>query len=200
MAAASATTLAQMSFKEFLGTHFENEHMEWVNGEVVPMAPVSDVHQHIAGFLISILRPFVEHGDLGVIMHEPFQMKLGQDLPSRAPDVLFISKKRLSRLKKVYLDGPADLVIEVISPGSAAIDRGEKFLDYEQGGVQEYWIIHPSKKRVEFFRRVKGAFRPVIADDEGFYTSGAIKGLWIKTDWLWRRPTVLEVLKTWKLT
>jgi Uma2 family endonuclease len=200
MALSSTTT--HVTFEEFLRLDLENPHVEWVNGEIVPMAPVSDAHQDIAGLLYATLRAYVERWDLGIVRHEPFQMKLGPGLPSRAPDILFVAKKRLSRVKKVYVDGPADLVIEVISPGSAAIDRGEKFNEYDEGGVREYWIVDSARRRADFYRRDRGALRAVVADDDNVYRSIAIKGLWIRTEWLWSRPLpkLLEIQRAWKLT
>jgi len=43
-------------------------------------------------------------------------------------------------LKHTYPDGPADLAIEIVSEESRLRDRGEKFAEYEVGGVKEYWI------------------------------------------------------------
>ena len=39
------------------------------------------------------------------------------------------------------MNGAADICIEVISPESVIRDRGEKFEEYERGGVGEYWIF-----------------------------------------------------------
>lgn len=46
-------------------------------------------------------------------------------------------------MKETYLDGPADLVVGIVSPDSVGRDRGEKFYEYAQGGVPEYWLIDP---------------------------------------------------------
>src|SRR5205807_2465318 len=100
----------------------ENQHVEWVDGEVIPMPPVGDTHQDFGGWLLALLRVYVDAGQLGAVRYEPFQMKTGPNLPGRAPDIFFVSKKNLSRLKKNHLQGPADVVIEIISPGSTAVD------------------------------------------------------------------------------
>lgn len=138
----------------------ENRHTEWVNGEVVEMPPVSYAHGRMTIFLTTLLNSYVEAKGLGVVMNEPFQMKAGPDLPGRSPDVLFVSKENAPRLKKLQLEGPADLVIEVISPESRARDRGEKFHEYEQAGVGEYWLIDPERKRSEFYGAGRGPHVP----------------------------------------
>src|SRR5436305_5745716 len=118
---------ARISYQEFLRREREDNHVEWVDGEIVMMAPISDEHDDVAGFLYALLRAFVEFHELGVVKQEPYQMKTGPKLPGRAPDVRYLAKKNLSRLKKTHVAGPADLVIEVISPGSRGIDRGAKY-------------------------------------------------------------------------
>ncbi|HXP61360.1 MAG TPA: Uma2 family endonuclease [Dongiaceae bacterium] len=191
---------AQVSFDQFLVWPGENQHVEWVNGEVVPMSPVTEPHEDISGFLYSLLRLFAEGHRLGRVYSEPFVMKTGPDLPGRCPDVLFIAKKHQARVKRLYVEGPADLVVEVISPGSRTIDRGKKFHEYEQGGVPEYWLIDPERKRVEFYQRDQdGIYRAVPAGADGSYRSRALPGLWLKVGWLWQRPPLLSVLAEWKL-
>jgi Uma2 family endonuclease len=191
-----------LTYEEFLNWEGENQHVEWVNGKVVFMSPVSARHQEIGLFLLSVLKYFVEAHRLGSILYDPFQMKTGADLPGRAPDILFVATKNLGRLKPNHLEGPADLVVEIISPGSRTVDRGEKFYEYEQGGVPEYWLIDPDRKQAEFYQRGEdGIFRLIPVGNEGRYRSKALEGLWLKADWLWQRPLppVLDVLKEWKL-
>ena len=72
----SATpTAVKVSYEEFLASLDDETPAEWVNGEVVPMSPVSDEHQLVASFLLTLLKHYVEHHALGVVLYEPFQMK-----------------------------------------------------------------------------------------------------------------------------
>jgi Uma2 family endonuclease len=191
---------ARVSFQEFLVWPGENQHVEWVNGKVVPMSPVTEPHEDISGFLYSVLRLFVESHRLGRVYSEPFVMKTGPDLPGRCPDVLFIARQHQARVKRLYVEGPADLVIEVISPGSRAVDRGKKFHEYEQGGVPEYWLIDPERKQAEFYQRGEdGIYRLAPAGADGIYRSRALAGLWLNIQWLWQRPPLLSVLGEWRL-
>ena len=195
-------TLPRMSYEDFLAWDGANQHVEWVNGEIVPMPPVGNIHQDLKGFLLSVVRTYVSYRKLGAVRDDPFQMKAGPDLPSRAPDIQFISKKRLSRLRENFYDGPADLVIEIISPASRVVDRGEKFYEYEQAGVREYWLLDPQRKQAEFYRLGRdGVFHPVSPDADGIFRSSVIKGLWISLDWLWQMPlpSEIEVFKAWGL-
>lgn len=111
-------------------------------------------------------------------------------------------KQEPARLKRLYLDGPADLVVEIISPGSRGVDRGDKFYEYEQGGVPEYWLIDPDRKQAEFYLRGEdGIHRPAPVGKDGVDHSQVLPGLWLKVDWLWQEPLppLLDVLREWKM-
>jgi Uma2 family endonuclease len=191
-----------MSYRQFLEAAHEANHVEWINGEVVEMPPIGEDHDRLDAFLIRLLGEFLEHFAIGELRHEPFNMRTGPSLPGRSPDVLFVAKKNLRRLRKTHLAGPADLAIEIVSPGSRAIDRGDKYFEYEKGGVGEYWILDPQRKRAEFYQRDReGLYRLVPADDAGVYRSRAMKGLWVREKWLWYPfPTLATVRREWGLT
>jgi Uma2 family endonuclease len=192
----------RMSYAKFLVSDEIDPHTEWVNGAVVPIAPVSDAHCDQQVFLLAILGILVDAHDLGKLRMEPFQMKTGPNLPGRAPDILFVAKKNVSRLKKNHLEGPADLVVEIISPGSKSIDRGDKYYEYEAGGVKEYWLIDPLRKQAEFYLLGRDRRYQLAPTKDGVFHSVVLKGLWLEVAWLWKnpRPSVLAVAKQWKLT
>jgi Uma2 family endonuclease len=191
----------RMSYREFISRFDDGRHIEWINGEVVEMPPIGEAHDRLDVFLLRLLGEFLEHHPLGELRHDPFNMKTGPNLPGRAPDILFVSNKNRKRLKKTYLQGPADLVIEIISPGSEAIDRGDKFYEYEEGGVSEYWLIDPQRKRAEFYRLdKKRRFQLYPADADKVYRAAVIPGLWIKEEWLWFPfPLLSAVRGEWQL-
>jgi Uma2 family endonuclease len=191
-----------MTYEEFLEWDGDNPHVEWVNGEVIPMAPISDAHASLTMFLGGILQTFAAETKTGIVRADPFQMKAGPGLPGRAPDLMFVLEHRRPRIKRTYLDGPADLVVEVISPGNRGVDRGEKYVEYEQGGVPEYWLLDPERQTHEFYQlRPNGLYEMAIVPPDGIYRSSAVNGLWIKPAWLWQdpRPTVISVAKEWGL-
>ncbi len=192
---------ARITYEEFLAQTSDGTLAEWVDGEVITMT-VSYDHQRLVIFLTKLLSTWAESREVGEVFAEPFQMKTSPDLPGRAPDVFFVSKKRLSRVRHHHYEGPADLVIEIISPESRNRDRGEKFYEYEQGGVKEYWLIDPQRQQAEFYQRSKkGIYQVVQPDAQGLYHSAILKGLWLKVDWLWQEPLphLMKVLKEWGL-
>ena len=54
--------------------------------------------------------------------------------------------------------GAPDLVVEVISPGTAKYDRGRKKDMYEKYGVREYWIVNPADRVIEQYLLTEGRF------------------------------------------
>lgn len=187
-----------ISYEAFLEWADEDTWAEWVDGHVIVMSPVSTRHQDIAGFFETLLRIYSEERDLGHVFSAPYQMKLDN---GREPDVLFVAEEHSDRLQENYLDGPADLVVEIVSPTSGPRDRGDKFYEYEAGGVPEYWLVDPEREQLEVYQRVDERYRPVRADEDGAYHSEAVPGFWLKDDWLWQEPLpkTLDVLKTWDL-
>jgi Uma2 family endonuclease len=208
------TPPGKMTYEEFLAWADEDVHAEWVDGEVEfinlevdPqtgewMVSVSRTHTRIGRFLILILQAFVEAFGLGEIFYEPYQMKTGPDLPGREPDVLFVAKENLYRLREKHLEGPGDLVVEIVSEERERRDRVTKLAEYERGGVREYWIIDPLQREALFYHLgPDGHYRQVAVGADGVYHSAVLNGLWIKPEWFWQEPLppLMTVLKAWNL-
>lgn len=184
-----------MTYEEFLDGLDEDTLAEWVDGEVVMASPASLRHQEIAKLLLRTLSTFVEMHDLGNVLPPPFQMKLPTS--GREPDVIFVARDHLDRLKLTYLDGPADLVVEVVSPESVGRDRGDKFYEYQSAGIPEYWLIDPQTQRAEFYQLdAHGVYTPVPPDANGIYHSRVVPGFWLREAWLWQEslPNVEDAL------
>jgi len=191
---------AKITYKEFLDWADEDTLAEWVNGDVIMTSPASRKHQLIGDFLNRIIAVFVEEKQLGLVISPPFQMKLSYS--GREPDLIFVAQKHLERLQETCLNGPADMVIEIISPESQQRDRGDKFYEYETGGVPEYWLLDPIRQLAEIYAlNQEGVYNPVFTGKEGIYYSRTIKGFWLQIEWLWQEPlpTVLDTLRRLEL-
>jgi Uma2 family endonuclease len=89
----------------------------------------------------------------------------------------------------MYLQGPADLAIELVSPDSRKRDRVEKFREYEAGGVREYWVIDAARRKAEFFHLGEDRhYHPINIGADGIFHSQVLSGLWLRVDWLWETP------------
>jgi Uma2 family endonuclease len=179
---------AYVPFEEFLASLDEDSRAEWVDGRVERLSPASLRHQRIVGFLFRLLDEHVRARGLGEVVMAPFQVKLGPDLPGREPDLLFVARDGLSKMKGTYFEGAPDLVIEVSSPESAGRDRGEKFLEYEKARVREYWLIDPEREQVDVYRLEQLRYRPLQAEADGRFASSAVDGFRLDPVWVLRDP------------
>ncbi|MGF2413734.1 MAG: Uma2 family endonuclease, partial [Ferruginibacter sp.] len=80
------------------------------------------------------------------------------------PDLLIVCDK----IEKKYLDYPPILVTEILSPSTAAKDRGEKMELYQSQQVKYYVIIDPQFKKIEIYQIAEGQYQPIIINPENF--------------------------------
>ncbi len=186
------TDFAEISFEEFLAQLDRAEpelRAEWVDRRLEVMSPVSRVHQQLSGWLYILLHTFSRRRQLGEVLQAPFLMRLHQSDQAREPDLAFVRAANQDRIHSTYLDGPADLVVEIISPESVHRDRGRKFMEYEAEGIGEYWLIDPIRRQAEFYRLGEdGYYHQVLPDEDGRFHSASVEGFWLQTDWLWQSP------------
>jgi len=188
-----------VSYEEFLAWADEDVRAEWIDGEIHVMSPASDRHQDLARFLTALFSHAAEAGENAMIVRPaPFQMKLER---GREPDLLVVSEEHRNRLKETYLEGPADLVVEIVSAGSGARDRGEKFYEYEAAGIPEYWLVDPEREELAVYRLRDDRYRTAFEGHDGRAASEVLEGFWIEADWLWQEelPPVLDVLRRWEV-
>jgi Uma2 family endonuclease len=188
----------KMTYEEFLEWCPESKLAEWVNGEGILLPPPSLRHQDVIAFLCDLLRWFVRTNDLGRVYFAPTQMRLKNS--GREPDILFVAKEHQDRFRELYIDGPADLVVEVISPAGRSRDRVEKFREYQEAGVREYWLIDPVREEAEFYSLGEdGVYQRLPIDADSMMHSHVLVGFWFRVEWLWQEPLPLlsTVLKAW---
>ncbi|MFL5802040.1 MAG: Uma2 family endonuclease [Roseiflexaceae bacterium] len=189
--AVSGEQRIKISYEEYLAWPEESRQTEWVDGEMIIFMPPVTIHQKIADFFLQLLALYVKLVEQGVVISAPFEMLLHPDGRSREPDLIFIAAENLGRLTDKRLDGPADLAIEIISDESVARDRGDKFYEYQEGGVREYWIIdpRPGKERVDcYWLTPEGRYQATLPDADGRYQATVLPGFWFHPDWLRQEP------------
>jgi Uma2 family endonuclease len=191
-----ATTLT-LSPEELYETLGEDVKAELINGEVIIMAPASRKHNRLKQFVTRLLAAFVEDRHLGEFFTDQMEMRLGKQ--RYVPDGSFVSAAHSARVHETYIDGPADLVIEILSEESANRDWGLKMQDYERHGVREYWLINPLVEQMHVYTLgPEGRYVQVMPDAEDAVASTVLPGLRIRAAWLWpgpdRRPDVNAAL------
>lgn len=115
---------------------------------------------------------------------------------------MFVGNAKLAKLHPTYLDGAADLIVEIVSPDSEARDWREKYAEHQSAGVREYWVVDPLSKRVDAYVLGRSKqFSQIRPDDVGRIHSKVLRGLFIQPQWLKRTPLpkLPSVLKELKL-
>lgn len=182
-----------VSFEDYLEDHAEH-HREWVNGVVVKTVAIVERHDELYSFLRKMLEAYFAFNPIADVRGEPFVMKL--PTRGREPDIMVIMNDNPHPRRRIYLDGPADIVIEIMSPGSERTDLGDKFVEYEQGGVREYWIVDHLRRRTFFYRRnEEGLFILFAEDEDGNYSTPLLPKFKLHVPTLWKTqlPNYLEV-------
>ena len=187
-----------LSFEQFLDWCDDETLAEWVDGEVQIVSPTSRRDQRLLIFLTKVLGIWIDQKGLGELHVESFLMRLPSRPSGRVPDLLFVAREHLDRVRPIYVDGPADLVIEIVSPDSVGRDREEKLGEYEQAGVPEYWLLDPIHERADFHELgPDGRYHLALGGRSGVYQSQALGGLRLDVEWLWQDPLpdALEILR-----
>jgi len=108
-------------------------------------------HQRIVTDLVTVLNAFVREHRLGQLFAAPVDVLFAEG-DYLEPDIVFVRASRTKTITDRGVEGPPDLVVEVVSPSTAARDRGLKLERYRLYGVPEYWIVDPDEGTVEVRR------------------------------------------------
>ncbi len=137
------------TYEDYLKTP-EDERYELIEGELLMTPSPVPKHQRISGRLEFELRKFVTGNDRGEVFDAPCDVYLDDENVVQ-PDILFISKERLNIIGEKNIQGAPDVVIEIISEGSAYRDLVQKKKLYAKFGVKEYWIVIPGEELIEVY-------------------------------------------------
>jgi Uma2 family endonuclease len=121
---------------------------EFINGEVIVHSPVKLRHEGASHRFFKLLGTHVDLHKLGYVSHEKLLICLTRN--DYEPDVCYFRNETAAAFTPNQMKFPApDLIVEVLSESTEAIDRGMKFEDYAAHGVREYFIIDPENEVVE---------------------------------------------------
>lgn len=133
----------------------EGEPVELIRGRLVMSPCPTPLHQIIVGLLFQVLQDAADHSS-GLTILSPMDVVLSDDTILQ-PDLLYVAKERRNIVGS-RVEGPPDLVIEILSPGTSRRDRTEKLDLYAKYGVAEYWIVDPDAQLFEFLILDEGRY------------------------------------------
>lgn len=179
------TTLEKtLTVQEFLELDiFEPGYFyELINGEIVKRASPSTEHQNTSSNLLRIFFRHVPEKTPGRIFHAPYDVYLDEENLVQ-PDIIFVSQAKPDIVQKGCIEGVPDMLVEILSPGTYKIDRGDKFKLYQRLSVPEFWIVDPRGKTIEV-HTLNGGFYDLafLGEEGGEVESKVLAGLKIKVD------------------
>lgn len=136
----------------------DRSKLELIAGVLYTTPPPEYTHDDVVSKLLRWLPAhLIETGDKGTL----FVPRAAIWTSARTylePDLFYVSAELAARLDPEHRD-TADLVVEVISPGSAIYDRNTKAETYAALGVRELWLIDEAEQTVEVRRQTgEGTF------------------------------------------
>ena len=153
----------------------EQQKAEFINGEIVVHSPVKYQHNQTSFRLAALLGAYVQRRDLGSVGHEKLLVTLTRN--DYEPDICFFGPEKAGGLTPDQSKFPApDLIVEVLSESTEAIDRGIKFEDYAAHGVGEYWIVDPAAETIEQYLLDEGVYRLAVKVKTGTIASAVVAG------------------------
>jgi Uma2 family endonuclease len=150
---------------------------EIINGVEI-MAPSPFIkHQDISGNLNEIIRQYIKKNKLGKLYYSPLDIILEEDINRLQPDLVFIKNENMA-IAQDWIRGVPDMVCEIVSIGSVAMDTITKKDIYEKYRVSEYWIVLPEFSTIEVCVLENDKYKLFsCAEGEGVVKSKVIEGL-----------------------
>jgi len=153
----------KLSYAEFRAMEFDDNdpyQYELIEGEIVRKSSPTIRHQRISRKMVVAIDNYLTENPIGEVFSAPLDVVL-EEHTAPQPDVFFVSKGRefiLNEEEGVVIGTP-DLIVEIISPGSAKRDRYEKKELYERFGVREFWLADPNNRTIEVFAFSENTYR-----------------------------------------
>lgn len=149
-----STATVALSPVEYLAREREAaEKHEYIEGEMRPTAGASFLLNVIAGLIVTLLNNALAGKPFAVCVND-MRVRI-PDGPYYYPDAVVAPRPpELEDAQQDTLLNPV-VVVEVLSPSTEAIDRGEKLDNYRMiPSLTDYLIVFQDQKRVEHYSRM----------------------------------------------
>lgn len=147
-----------LTYADYAALPNDGKRYELLDGELVVTAAPSRNHQRVVLTLASSLDAHVRAHNLGEVDIAPFDVILS-DPNVVQPDIIFVATDRLASFSNRGLEGAPTLVVEVLSPSTARVDRNTKLQIYARHGAPYYWIVDPEARTIDVYLLLEASYR-----------------------------------------
>lgn len=134
------------TYEDYADLPEELGRFELLDGELLAMSPGPSLVHQLASSLFQ--RIMYECDDQYIVCNAPVNVILSR-YTTLQPDIVMVSKERMHIVTERAVEGPPDLVVEILSPSTVRKDRGKKMALYAHYEVSEYWIVDMANESVE---------------------------------------------------
>jgi len=174
-----------VSEKDFWELSNEDSNYELIDGVLVIHSPASENHENIFSYLNQILGFHLAETKLGKIYGSRFVMRLSKTW-NPEPDLFVILKNKYSNIKENHFEGPADLVIEILSKSTKELDLNKKVQNFLKFGVAEIWIIDLFEKKISiYFKNENDSIHYSDSNSSEIIQSKVLPDLNLQIRWIW---------------
>jgi Uma2 family endonuclease len=163
------------------------ERYQLINGEVFMMASPTVAHQAILVEIVTQFNIWLRGKPCRVFV-APLDVRLfpeddNSDDTVVQPDLLVVCDR--TKLAKGSVNGPPDLVLEIMSPSTSRKENILKFEAYLNAAVGEYWVIEPEQKLAEVYVYEDGHFISSCYKGDAVISSTVLPGLSVELKTVW---------------
>jgi len=174
-----------LTYEDYCALPDDGRRYEVIEGELVVTPSPRRAHQRFSGNLFVTLHTHVRERNLGEVYAAPFDVIL-ENTSIVVPDLLFVSRDRLSIVAERGVEGAPDMIVEILSSATARRDRVEKAQLYARHGVGHYWLADPVGRTFETFELTGGQYRLVVSlSGAALFAPSLFPGLTIPLRDLW---------------
>jgi Uma2 family endonuclease len=160
------TARTAMTYRDYAALPDDGKRYEIFDGALREMTGPTLLHQTVLFNLAKILDAHVTARNLGRVIIAPFDVILS-DRPGETnilqPDIIYLDHERLGVLRAHAVEGPPTLVVEILSPRTAVIDRTTKRALYARYAVPYFWLIDLDARVIEAQALRAGEYAVAVA-------------------------------------
>ena len=156
------TARVALTYRDYVALPDDGKRYEIHDGALsVTPSPTSD-HQIVSIRLSTFLHRHVEARGLGIVLAAPLDVILA-DTTILQPDIVYLDRERLPRLRRRGVEGAPTLVVEIVSPTTANADRGTKRQLYARHAIPYFWLVDPATRVLEALVLRRGAYEVALS-------------------------------------
>jgi len=148
----------RLTYEDYVELPDDGRRYEILDGELEVSPAPAPLHQRVSQNLSFALHGHVRSRKLGSVYCAPIDVILAPTTVVQ-PDLVFVSAGREAIVTARAVEGPPDLVVEILSPWSVRRDRVAKAAVYARFGIGQYWLLDPEARRAEVYESGSGEYR-----------------------------------------